>query len=143
MTLPSNVHYIGPILLPVLPVSSTDPELLSWLQKRPTVLISLGTLHEARADQIKEMAMGLRIMFDRRPDVQVLWKLKLEKIKASEGRGVIENLLGDEVKDGRVRVESWLKVSSFSLLGGWFGLRVCADGRCDSRIRLPSYRRDR
>jgi hypothetical protein len=46
-SIPENIHLCGSILLPSILVSESDPELLKWLKKGPTVLISLGIIYEA------------------------------------------------------------------------------------------------
>ena len=63
--IPENVHHYGPILLPSIPVSESDPELLKWLKKGPTVLVSLGTIYEAVSKQASEIAGGVRLLLEK------------------------------------------------------------------------------
>jgi hypothetical protein len=68
--MPENVQPCGPILLPSIPVSESDPELLKWLKKGPTVLISLGTIYKASTKQVAEIAGGVSILLEKRGDIQ-------------------------------------------------------------------------
>jgi 2-acylglycerol O-acyltransferase 1 len=116
MTIPSNVHLCGPIMLAATPVARRDPALLKWLQKAPTVLISMGTNHEARAEIVQEMALGIRILLDTRSDIQVLWKLRADKSSQNEDDRMVSDMLGEDIKNGRVKIESWLKADPVAIL---------------------------
>lgn len=116
MDTPSNVHNVGPIVLASPPVASSDPGLLSWLEKRPTVLLVLGTHFEAYEATVRELTVGLRILLDARPDIQVLWKLKVEVTSENKGNDTIKSILGQELSDGRVRIEDWLKADPVTIL---------------------------
>lgn len=116
MNIPPDVHDCGPILVAAPPIESSDPELLDWLQKRPTVLVSLGTHFEAYAETVKEQALGLRILLDTRPDIQVLWKLKAESSSEKVGQESLNSILGRDIQDGRVRIENWLKADPVAIL---------------------------
>ncbi|KAK8849240.1 glycosyltransferase family 1 protein [Apiospora arundinis] len=116
MHIPPNVHDCGPILVAAPPIESSDPDMLRWLQNGPTVLVSLGTHFEAYAETVREQALGLRILLEARPDIQVLWKLKAEATSEKSGQENLEQLLGREIDNGRVRVESWLKSDPVSIL---------------------------
>ncbi|KAI0196451.1 hypothetical protein F4808DRAFT_305281 [Astrocystis sublimbata] len=121
---PSNVHNCGPIMLPSTPIEENDPDLLAWLEKRPTVLMALGTHFEAYAATVREQAVGLRVLLDARPDIQVLWKLKPEESSEGDGKETLNTILGDELESGRVRIESWLKPDPVAILRS--GHVVCA-----------------
>ena len=112
LQIPENAHFVGPILLAEQPLSESDPELLKWLQKAPTVLLNLGTHNECLPNKARELALGLRVLLDSRPDVQILWKFKAAKGTVND----IFPILGKEIKEGRVRVESWLKSDPPALL---------------------------
>ena len=56
LTVPSNVTPCGPIILPATPVSQIDPELASWLQRGPTILVNMGTHYMIDAISAHEMA---------------------------------------------------------------------------------------
>ncbi|KAI8954681.1 hypothetical protein F4801DRAFT_532616 [Xylaria longipes] len=113
---PSNVHNCGPIMLPSPPITESDPDLLAWLQKKPTVLMALGTHFEAYAATVREQAVGLRVLLDARPDIQVLWKLKTEETSEGDGKESLRVILGEEIENGRVRIESWLKPDPIQIL---------------------------
>lgn len=116
MTITSNAHLCGPILLATTPVAHSDSSLLEWLQKAPTVLVALGTHHEARADIVRELALGIRVLLDSRPDIQVLWKLKADESSQDEDDHMVLASLGGKIQKGRVRIDSWLKADPVALL---------------------------
>lgn len=116
MRIPPNVHDCGPILVAAPPVEASDPDLLRWLRRGPTVLVSLGTHFEAYAATVREQALGLRVLLAARPDVQVLWKLKTEAMSERSGQESVEKLLGREIESGRVRIENWLKADPVAIL---------------------------
>jgi hypothetical protein len=116
MNIPPNVYNCGPILVAAPPIESSDPDLLNWLQKRPTVLVSLGTHFEAYAETVKEQALGLRVLLEARPDLQVLWKLKAEATSEKGSQESLHAILGREMEDGRVRIENWLKADPVVIL---------------------------
>ncbi|KAI1261793.1 UDP-Glycosyltransferase/glycogen phosphorylase [Xylariaceae sp. FL1019] len=116
MNTPSNVLNCGPILVASAPIEESDPDLLMWLEQRPTVLVALGTHFEAYAETIKQQALGIRILLDTRPDIQVLWKLKPEATSEKGGQDNLDSILGKEIKNGRVRIEKWLKADPVAIL---------------------------
>lgn len=122
MRIPSNAHLVGPILVPTQPLAQGDPDLVKWLQKGPTVLLNLGSLHEGTIDQARGMALGLRVLFNSDPKVQVLWKFK--PAKGSDAEKEVEAILGNEIKTDRLKVSSWLQSEPLSILQS--GLIVAA-----------------
>lgn len=124
LTFPPNVHNCGPIMLPSPSITETDPDLLTWLQQKPTILMALGTHFEAYAETVREQAVGLRVLLDARPDIQVLWKLKTEEKSEGDGKDSLQTILGKEIESGRVRIESWLKPDPVAILRS--GHIVCA-----------------
>lgn len=115
---PPHATGCGPILQPFPPVMKSHPELDSWLKQRPTVLVNLGShiiFDEAFATQF---AAGLRVLLDRRADVQVLWKLKTQgrscTVMSAPG-GALE-IIAKELADGRVRIEDWLPAQPSAIL---------------------------
>jgi hypothetical protein len=66
-------------------------------------------LFEPSAQDVRELAEGLRVVMERHPDIQVLWKLK-----ANKDETIV--LLGKEIKEGKVRVETWLKTDPVAIL---------------------------
>ncbi len=103
---PKNITTAGPILLPARPVSEVDPGLATWLKRKPTILINLGS--------------GLRTVLDRQPNLQVLWKLKF---KGSVDDG-ISSILDKELASDTVRIRSWLTADPYAILQS--GQIVCS-----------------
>jgi hypothetical protein len=114
VNIPSNAKFVGPIVLPQQPLSESNPELLAWLQRAPTVLMNLGTHQEGNADQARGQATGLRILLNERPDIQILWKFRAAK--NSNASEEIEAILEVEMKEGKVKVMNWLESDPLALL---------------------------
>ena len=112
LVVPANLTLCGPILLASVPVLQSDPELETWLKRAPTVLVNLGSHVSCDSDYASELAGGLRILLDRRPDVQILWKMK--------PRGQVDEdfsrVLAHEIRSGQVRIENWLKADPLAIL---------------------------
>ena len=119
--IPDNVVGCGPIVLPAAPVSESDPSLASWLDEGPpTVLINLGSLIISDPIVAVEIAKGLRVVFDRFPNIRVLWKLKYEWTKSDKFYEILES----EIESGQVRLPSWLVADPVSILAS--GKVVCS-----------------
>jgi hypothetical protein len=110
--IPSNVTACGPILLPSQALSVADPELETWLKRKPTVLVNLGSNYVSAPAFSQALATALRLQLERSSDVQVLWKLKIKGDLVSE----VEEILSKEIAAGRVKIESWLKAEPGALL---------------------------
>ncbi|OGM39469.1 UDP-glucoronosyl and UDP-glucosyl transferase family protein [Aspergillus bombycis] len=112
---PDSFTLCGPILRPCAPIAEEDPELASWLGRRPTVLVNLGSHVTYTIDVLKELMVGFRMLLDRRPGVQILWK-----IKPSPGTVLEDITLPDDLRtavaEGQVRVEPWLAVEPICIL---------------------------
>ena len=105
--IPNDLICCGPILQASSPLEEVDPELYAWVNKRPTVLIVLGShvrLYEEAAGHIYRSCQRL---LDARKDVQVLWKL--------QKRDQYE-LPGLESYGDRIRTVDWLKPDPISIL---------------------------
>jgi UDP:flavonoid glycosyltransferase YjiC (YdhE family) len=120
MEVPPNITFCGPITLKEIPLSRSDPELLTWLEKGPTIIVQLGTHEQASTEMAIELAGGLRVILDQRPDIQVLWKLK----NAKSFKDTLDEVLGQDVKLGRVKIEAWINADPISILET--GHIVCA-----------------
>ncbi|KAH6680076.1 UDP-glucoronosyl and UDP-glucosyl transferase [Plectosphaerella plurivora] len=123
---PPHVQGCGPIVLPAPPVSEVDPELASWLAKRPTILVALGTHAAYTDDEAAELGGSLRrVLAEARrlgKDLQVLWKLK--RVETGEaGLAKIHASIGEEFLP-LVRITSWLKPDPIAILQT--GSIVCA-----------------
>lgn len=108
---PPHVTPCGPIIQPYEPLAETDPALHAWLQQGPTVLINLGSHIVADQRLAAEFAISIKTLLDRRPDVQILWKLKT---KADLGDAL--NVISSEIEKKRVWVEQWLPAQPIAIL---------------------------
>ena len=119
-------------MLPVATVAETDAKMNAWLAQAPTVLVNLGSHIRMDDDMAREFAGALKVLLDRRPDVQILWKLKTagglgvkpditveEKvIMGAYGRlaaGTLD-IIRTDIKNGRVRIEEWLTVDPLAIM---------------------------
>jgi hypothetical protein len=119
--IPDNVVGCGPIVLPAPPVSESDPDLASWLEKgASTVLIYLGSHIVSNPNAAMEIAKGLRLVLDRFPETQFLWKLKFNWTEADE----FYQILAPEIKSGQVRIPNWLVADPVSILDS--GKIICS-----------------
>uniref|UniRef100_A0A8H7K1P1 UDP-glucoronosyl and UDP-glucosyl transferase family protein n=1 Tax=Bionectria ochroleuca TaxID=29856 RepID=A0A8H7K1P1_BIOOC len=75
----------GPIVRPIQPI---EPELSAWLQRRPTVLVNLGSHCVVNETEAVDMARSLRRMMDHSrksgKELQVLWKMKKDSIRSPD-----------------------------------------------------------
>lgn len=108
---PPHVTPCGPIVRPFEPLEKIDPELSIWLRQGPTLLVNLGTHVVFDPDLIAQYAAGLKTLLNRRPDVQVLWKLKTKE-DVTEALSII----ADDIQSGRVRIEGWLQAPPIAIL---------------------------
>ena len=132
---PSNVTWCGPIVLASPPVSRSDPELAAWLKRGPTVLVVLGSHVFTSSDHARELAIGLRVVLDHDPTLQVLWKLRpLGNVDQT-----LNDILGKELASGRVRVESWLIPDPMAIMQS--GQVVCSvhHGGANSWFEAAKY----
>ncbi|KAI4847747.1 UDP-glucoronosyl and UDP-glucosyl transferase family protein [Aureobasidium sp. EXF-8845] len=101
----------APIIRPFEPLSDTDPKLDTWLQQGPTVLINLGSHIVADQHLAAEFAAGTKMLLDRRPDIQVLWKLKTK-----DNLGDALHVIANEIEQKRVWIEPWLPAQPITIL---------------------------
>lgn len=133
----SNVTPCGPILLPTASVGEVDPELDSWLQRGPTILINLGSMLRMDEEMTKKFATGLKTVLEQKPEVQVLWKIRKsgglpilsrgkKKVDCQQTNEKTDplDILPDEVSSGRVKVLNWILVEPLALLQS--GRIVCS-----------------
>lgn len=125
---PPNVTPCGPILLPVQSVSDQDPKLQAWLEGAPTVLINLGSHIRMDDEMAKQFSLGLKVVLEKIPNAQVLWKLKttgglsVSRAKAASGfsgTGATQESLeaiAPYISTGRVKVVEWLSVDPLAVL---------------------------
>jgi hypothetical protein len=89
------------------PLEEIDKRLFDWISSRATVLVVLGWHIRMNKSEAQKILTALRILLDKRPDVQVLWKL----MKVGDFQ-----LDGADVDGDRLRVTSWLEADPMSLL---------------------------
>jgi hypothetical protein len=97
---PSNIVCCGPIILPSAPLSTVDPDLDAWLQKGPTVLLSLGSSLRTSIGHAQELAIGIQIFLDENTTHQVLWKLKTDETRYESVLQVATKILSKHLESG-------------------------------------------
>ncbi|KFX94668.1 hypothetical protein O988_06165 [Pseudogymnoascus sp. VKM F-3808] len=110
--IPKNAIPCGPIIMEFAPVADIDAELASWLARRPTVLINLGTLYKFDEGAAKRMLGAIEHLLEKIKDVQVLWKLSAER-EEDAWVGEMRKLARD---DGRLRIEKWISAEIAAVL---------------------------
>ncbi|KAJ8085589.1 hypothetical protein PM082_004407 [Marasmius tenuissimus] len=95
---PENVTSCGPFIFPYVPVGEKDPELARWLGRGPTAC-----------------EFGVAACNGWGERTGILWKFKRP---ASDERiqDVIEEVIGKELRDGRVRIVEWLEADPASVV---------------------------
>ncbi|KAJ8059324.1 hypothetical protein OCU04_012285 [Sclerotinia nivalis] len=109
--IPENVTACGPLTFASYPLSQSDPELLEWLEKKPTVLINFGSHVNGSVDFNRNLATAVRILLSHNPSIQVLWKLKPTPSGADPA---IEEILAPIA--AQVKLVKWLKAEPISIL---------------------------
>ena len=114
---PENLLLCGPIVLPFDPLEESDPVLMKWLDNGPTVLINLGSHVVSDELLAREMASAFRILLDYHDrqgsrKIQLLWKARAE----GDIQNVVDEVIGKEIKERRVKVVAWLDAEPISVL---------------------------
>lgn len=114
--IPQELTLCGPIVMPFDPLQESDPALMKWLDNGPTVMINLGSHVGSNEKLAREMASAIRIAMDyhdrRQSNIQVLWKAKAR----GNIHAVIDEIIGKEVREGRVKILAWLDAEPVSIL---------------------------
>jgi UDP:flavonoid glycosyltransferase YjiC (YdhE family) len=115
--IPENLLLCGPIVVPFDPLEESDPALMKWLDNGPTVLINLGSHVLSNEKLAREMASAFRILLDHHDQqgsrkIQVLWKARAD----GDIQNAVNEVIGKEIKEGRVKVVAWLDVEPISVL---------------------------
>jgi hypothetical protein len=115
--IPENMLLCGPIVMPFDPLEESDSALMKWLDNGPTVMVNLGSHVLSDEKLAREMAGAFRILLDYHDrqgssNIQVLWKAK----KRGDIQEVIDEIIGKEIKEGRVKVVAWLDAEPVSIL---------------------------
>lgn len=111
---PENVKPCGPIYLSVATAEEQDPELASWLAKRPTLLINLGSVTDYSELRAVEMAKAIQTVLDN-TDVQVLWKFN-KRVYADKRAAFTTDFLGPLKDNPRLRMENWIKIDPAAMM---------------------------
>lgn len=123
----------GPLVLPARPVAELDPDLAAWLARDGfrTVLVNLGTHYRMNRPLARAVARALNGLLAAFADIQVLWKVILDKGGSGEGEGEgdggegrrpppLEDLAGlfdPAFRDSdRIRMQTWLEPDPVALL---------------------------
>lgn len=109
----SSIHIkpVGPIYKSFAPVASVDPDLATWLARKPTVLINLGSHMHFNAERTRAISTAISLLLRER-QVQVLWKYRPEGPVPETSFSAIE----DAIADKTVRLEKWLAADPAALL---------------------------
>lgn len=112
--IPLNVTLAGPILLSTATARTQDPELMTWVDRHPTILINLGTLFTYSITQAHQMAAAIEIVLREITDIQILWKFT----PSSNVRYRIspQTSFSHLESTGRVKVVEWLTIDPAALL---------------------------
>ena len=115
--IPEEMLLCGPIVMPFDPLEDKDPALMKWLDNGPTVLINRGSHVVSDEKLAREMASAMRIMLDYHDKkgsnkIQVLWKAR----PVGDFEKVIDEIIGKEMKEGRIKVVAWLDTEPVSIL---------------------------
>ncbi|KAH7177024.1 hypothetical protein EDB81DRAFT_836846 [Dactylonectria macrodidyma] len=109
--IPSNVICTGPInLADVGGERDEGSEIIDWIQRAPTMMISLGSHYKYTDQQAAVMLEAIQLVL-RQTDIQVLWKVVLPD---AVDDSFLQNI--DESISDRFRSEKWLDVEPPSLL---------------------------
>ncbi|KAF8555818.1 UDP-Glycosyltransferase/glycogen phosphorylase [Imleria badia] len=116
--IPEEIVLCGPIIVPFDPLEESDLALMKWLDNGPTVLINLGSHVVADGKLAREIVSAFRILLDYHDKkggsskIQVLWKVKAD----GNIQKVIDEIVGKEIKEGRIKVVAWLDAEPVSIL---------------------------
>lgn len=115
--IPANVAAVGPIYLSTAPAEEQDPELATWLAKRPTVLINLGSHFNYDEPLATAVVGAIRRLFDE-TNVQVLWKFNKRplKINGTLYDDAFLHPVSPEVSSGRLRLSRWIPIDPATML---------------------------
>jgi hypothetical protein len=114
--IPDNIKPCGPITLSTASAVEQDPELASWLERAPTVLINLGSWFDYDEKSTIAMARAVKMVLEQ-TDVQVLWKFNKRKDRtpvaefSEDALSAVSEHLGS-----RLRMESWISIDPATML---------------------------
>ena len=119
--IPKNIVGCGPIMVPSLPLTSkASADLLSWISKRETILINLGTHMDTDPESAVAISKGVKNVLEAKENLQVLWKLRYKWEDNPEMAVLVKPL----IEAGTLQIRPWLDIDPPSLLEN--GKVVCA-----------------
>jgi hypothetical protein len=120
--IPQNVTSLGPMSLYLGDASEQDPDLVSWMARKPTVLINLGSAFIWEEHKATIMAAALAGALEH-TDSQVLWKFRKyspdqlgdQGFHISYSDGFLEPLQ-PFIDADRVKLTEWLAADPTALM---------------------------
>lgn len=113
---------VGPMVQPIQDLQEVDPDLYSFISRKPTILLALGS-HVATTEKMSiGLSLGFKKVLEKNPDVQILWKVRTSSGSSKENGmnfDPLENIrkvLGVELAQDRIRIVDWLKADPVSIL---------------------------
>ncbi|KAK1973705.1 diacylglycerol O-acyltransferase [Colletotrichum cereale] len=110
--IPKNLTCCGPLSIPYPPLREQDPQLESWLLRRRTIFVNLGSQVRLKLQNTLNLAEALKMTLKRHLDAQVLWKLN----STAEVFAKAESTLHNELDQDRVRICTWLEVDPTAIM---------------------------
>ncbi|GAQ06596.1 hypothetical protein ALT_3917 [Aspergillus lentulus] len=111
---PSNFTLCGPIVRPWDALETENADLARFVRRGPTVLANFGSHVVFNNATARQFAEGIALLLERKPETQILWKLKWNPEINVEDKA-FESIRG-AIADRRVRITDWLRVEPMSLL---------------------------
>jgi hypothetical protein len=116
----------GPIVRPAPSVSAVDPKLAAWLSKGQVVYVNLGTHAKPTHREAIQMASAFRHLLSARggdrPQLRILWKLKLDMTRdwppeaSKDPLSGVREVLGAEMNADTVRIVEWLEPEPMAIM---------------------------
>ena len=105
LEVPPTLLGCGPILPPFLPLVKTHPDLATWLNTGPTIVINMGSHVTHATQQTAEIMAAVIACMQKNEKLQVLWKLQSDNVP-------------DVPADlhSRLRIMSWLPSTPAAVL---------------------------
>lgn len=120
---PSHIFPCGPIVRSARPLGDVDPELATWLSRRPTLYINLGSICHIEEERALELARGVVVVLEQAqlatsptPGLQVLWKLSKFGQYSTDAGSNMHRVLNHWVDSGLIRIVDWLQPEPIAVL---------------------------
>lgn len=120
---PDYVLPCGPIITSARPLRDVDPELGTWLSRRPTLYINLGSICQIEEDRALELARGVAVVLEQAqlaastaPELQVLWKLSKFGQYSTNAGSKMYGILKHWIDAGQIRIVDWLQPEPIAVL---------------------------